>query len=114
MRVKRGFVARQRRNKFLKRAKGFQGAGSRTYTVARERQERALAYSYRDRKSRKRDFRGLWIQRMNAAVRENGLSYSQFIKNLKNSKVKLNRKVLSEMALFDPQGFRLLLQETGT
>lgn len=112
MRVKRGFVARRRRNKFLKRAKGFRGAGSRSYTVGRERQERALVYSYRDRKNRKRDFRGLWIQRINAATRKSGLSYSQFIKNLKTSKVELNRKILSEMAVVDPQGFGFLLKET--
>lgn len=114
MRVKRGVVARRRRNKFLKRAKGFRGAGSRTYTVGRERQEKAFAYAYRDRKNRKRDFRSLWIQRVNAASRENGVSYSQFVNHLKLSKIQLNRKILSEIALFDPAGFLSLLKETRT
>ena len=112
MRVKRGVVARRRRNKFLKRAKGYRGAGSRLYTVARERGERALAYAYRDRKNRKRDFSALWIQRINALVRQNGLSYSQFMRNLKMAGVTLNRKILAEIALFDSEGFYDLIKET--
>lgn len=111
MRVKRGFVARKRRKKFLKRAKGFMGSGSRLYTVARERGERALAYAYRDRKVRKRDFSRLWVQRINASIREMGFSYSQFMGALRKKKVGLNRKMLAEMAVFDSKGFQDLVTE---
>lgn len=110
MRVKRGFVARRRRKKFLKRAKGFMGSGSCLYTVARERGERALAYAYRDRRTRKRDFSRLWIQRINASTRQMGISYSRFMSALNGKKIELNRKVLSEIAVSDSKGFQDLVK----
>ncbi|OQY02129.1 MAG: 50S ribosomal protein L20 [Desulfobacteraceae bacterium 4572_130] len=105
MRVKRGFKARRRRNKVLKLAKGFRGARSKLYRTAADAVDKALMYSYRDRRTRKRDFRKLWIIRINAAVQMNNLSYSKFMHGLKLAKIKLDRKVLAELAIFDPAGF---------
>lgn len=105
MRVKRGFKARHRRKKILKLAKGFRGGHSKLFRTAADTVDRALNYAYRDRKVRKREFRALWIARINAAVRPHQLSYSRFINGLKKSGVGLDRKVLAELAVYDPQGF---------
>lgn len=104
-RVKRGFKARQRRNKVLKLAKGYRGARSKLFRSATEAVDRALNYAFRDRRVKKRDFRALWITRINAASRLNGLSYSKLIHGLKNAKVEIDRKVLADLALSDPRGF---------
>lgn len=111
MRVKRGTVARKRRKKVLERASGYYSSASRLFTVAKERNDRALVYAYRDRKARKRDFRKLWIQRINAAARINGMSYSTFIGGLKKLSVELDRKVLSDMAIFDAKAFTALVEQ---
>ena len=104
-RVKRGFKARRRRNKVLKLARGYVGGRHRLYRTATEAVDRALSYAYRDRKTRKRDFRRLWIARINAAARINGMSYSKLIGGLKKAEVELDRKVLSHMAIIDPNAF---------
>lgn len=105
-RVKRGVTARARHKKVLKLAKGYRGRANNCIRVAIEKVEKALRYSYRDRRNRKRDFRALWIQRINAAVREHGLIYSQFIAGLKLAGIDLNRKMLSEMAIHNPESFK--------
>lgn len=110
MRVKGGVVTRRRHKKLLKRASGFYAANGRAFTHAREKVDRALAYEYRDRKKRKRDMRALWIQRINAAVRLNGTSYSTFMGALRNANIDLDRKVLSDMAIRDAQGFATLVK----
>lgn len=104
-RVKRGFKARRRRNKVLKEAKGFTGGRRKLYRTATESVDRALKFAYRDRKVRKREFRKLWIVRINAAVREHGLNYSRFIDGLNKAQVALDRKVLADLAVSDPAGF---------
>ncbi|ABB31648.1 ribosomal protein L20 [Geobacter metallireducens RCH3] len=104
-RVKRGFKARRRRNKVLKLAKGYRGARSKLFRSATEAVDRALNYAFRDRKVKKRDFRALWITRINAASRLNGLSYSKLIHGLKKASVEIDRKVLADLAVSDPQGF---------
>ncbi len=104
-RVKRGFKARQRRNKVLKLAKGYRGARSKLFRSATEAVDRALKYAFRDRRVRKRDFRALWITRINAAARLNGLAYSKFIHGLKLGQVQIDRKVLADIAVTDPKGF---------
>ena len=104
-RVKRGFKARQRRNKVLKLAKGYRGARSKLFRSATEAVDRALNYAFRDRRVKKRDFRALWIARINAASRLNGLSYSKLIHGLKLAKVEIDRKVLADLAVSDPAGF---------
>ena len=105
MRVKRGFKARHRRQKVLKLARGFRGGRSKLFRTAAGTLDRALRYAYRDRKARKRDFRALWITRINAAARINDLSYSKFMHGLKQASVALDRKVLAELAVSDPAGF---------
>lgn len=110
-RVKGGFTSRRRRKKVLKRAKGYYGANSRLFSVAHEKNDRAMAYAYRDRKARKRDFRQLWTQRINAAARMNGTSYSVLIGALNKSGLEINRKVLAEMAIHDEAGFSSLVRE---
>jgi large subunit ribosomal protein L20 len=105
MRVKRGFKARKRRKKVLKLAKGFRGGRSKLFRTATDAVDKALMYAYRDRRVRKRDFRRLWIARINAATRMNNLSYSKFIHGLKLAGVELDRKVLAELAISDPSGF---------
>jgi large subunit ribosomal protein L20 len=109
-RVKRGFKARQRRNKVLKLAKGYRGARSKLFRSATEAVDRALNYAFRDRRVKKRDFRALWITRINAASRINGLSYSKLIHGLKTAKVEIDRKVLADLAVSDPSGFTELAQ----
>jgi large subunit ribosomal protein L20 len=104
-RVTRGFKARRRRNKVLKLAKGFRGGRHRLYKTATEAVDRALGYAYRDRRNKKRDFRRLWIARIGAAAKLNGTSYSKLMGGLKKADVELDRKVLSNMAIFDPNGF---------
>ena len=105
MRIKRGFKARKRRKKVLKLAKGFRGGRSKLFRTAADAVDKALMYSYRDRRTRKRDFRRLWITRINAATRLNNLTYSKFIRGLKLAGVELDRKVLAELAISDPAGF---------
>jgi len=105
MRVKRGFKARRRRKKVLKLAKGFRGGRSKLFRTAADAIDKALMYAYRDRRVRKRNFRKLWIARINAAARMNNLSYSKFIHGLKLAGVELDRKVLAELAISDPSGF---------
>ncbi len=109
-RVKRGFKARRRRNKVLKLAKGYRGARSKLYRSATEAVDRALNYAYRDRRVKKRDFRALWIARINAAARENGLSYSRLIYGLKKADVALDRKIMADLAVNDPAGFTVVAE----
>ncbi len=104
-RVKRGNVARKRRNKILKLAKGFRGSHSRLFRVANQQVMKALRNAYRDRRNKKRDFRRLWIARINAAARMQGISYSQLIGKLKKADIQINRKMLAQLAVLDPIGF---------
>ncbi|MBE9213504.1 50S ribosomal protein L20 [Plectonema cf. radiosum LEGE 06105] len=104
-RVKRGNVARKRRKKILKLAKGFRGSHSTLFRTANQQVMKALRHAYRDRKKRKRDFRRLWITRINAAIRQHGMSYSKFMGYLKKSNIEINRKMLAQMAILDPDGF---------
>ena len=104
-RVKKSVASRARRKKWLGMAKGFRSGRRRLYRSAREAVERALTFAYRDRKVRKREFRALWIVRINAALRPLGLSYSKFIGGLKKAEINLDRKVLADLAVVDPQGF---------
>jgi large subunit ribosomal protein L20 len=104
-RVKRGFKARRRRNKILKMASGYRGGRHRLIRSAAEAVDRALCYAYRDRRVRKRDFRTLWIARINAAAKQLGISYSKLMGGLKKADVQLDRKVLSNMAILDPKAF---------
>ncbi|HBG16806.1 MAG TPA: 50S ribosomal protein L20 [Firmicutes bacterium] len=108
-RVKGGYVTRQRHKKILKLTKGYRGSKSRLYRVANEQLLKSLAYAYRDRRAKKRDFRKLWISRINAAARMNGLSYSVFISGLKKAGVQINRKVLADMAVNDSSAFEKLV-----
>jgi len=108
-RVKRGTTVKQKHNKILARAKGFLGRHSTTYRAAREKTEKAGQYAYRDRRVKKREFRGLWIVRINAAVRNHGLTYSQFMNGLKKAGVALDRKVLAQMAYDADENFTKLV-----
>ena len=110
MRVKRGFKARRRRNRVLKLAKGFRGRRKNCYKRANQAVERALDYASRDRARRKRDFRALWIVRINAAARALGLSYSRMISGLIKNKVAIDRKILADLAVHDPAGFGAVAQ----
>jgi large subunit ribosomal protein L20 len=110
MRIKRGNKARKRRKKVLKLAKGYRGGRSKLFRTAADAVDKALMYAYRDRRVRKRDFRKLWIARINAATRMNDLSYSQFIHGLKLANVELDRKILAELAISDPAGFSQITQ----
>ena len=109
-RVKGGYVTRQRRKRVLKLAKGYFGSKHTLYKTAHEQGMRSLAYSYRDRKVRKRDFRKLWIQRINAACQLNGMKYSKFINGLNRAGIDVNRKMLAEMAVNDAKGFAQLVE----
>ncbi len=104
-RIKRGVTARKKRRKILKMAKGFFGARSRLLRTATEAVHKALTYAYRDRRGRKREFRRLWIARINAAARLNNISYSRLIDGMKKAEIGLDRKILADMAVNDPQGF---------
>src|SRR3954449_8629271 len=110
-RVKRGVVAHARHKKVLKLAKGYVGRSSTNFRPALQRVEKALQYAYRDRRNKKRDFRGLWIQRINAAVREHGLTYSQFICGLKKAGIEMDRKVLAAIAYDDAASFAGIVQK---
>ncbi len=110
-RVKRGILTKKRHKKVLKLAKGYYGARSRLFKSAQETVLKGLNYAYRDRKVKKRQFRGLWIVRINAACRANGISYSKFINALNKKGINLNRKVLAEIALTDPAAFSGLVKE---
>lgn len=109
-RVKRGVNAKRRHKKVLKQAKGYFGAKSKLFRPANQAVMKSLTYAYIGRKQRKRDFRKLWIARINAAARINGMSYSKFISGLKKANVEINRKMLSEMAIHDPEGFAKLVE----
>ena len=109
-RVKRGNVARKRRKKILKLAKGFRGSHSKLFRTANQQVMKALRNAYRDRRKRKRDFRRLWITRINAAARQQGLSYSQLIDKLKKADIQLNRKMLAQLAILDPQAFAQVVE----
>ncbi|WP_425363498.1 50S ribosomal protein L20 [Candidatus Tisiphia endosymbiont of Hybos culiciformis] len=113
-RVKSGKISKNRHKKILKLAKGYRGRSNNCFKVAIEKVEKALQYAYRDRRNRKRDFRGLWIQRINAAVREHGLVYSQFMGGLKKAAIDIDRKVLAELAVNNPQGFADIVAQAKT
>ena len=110
-RAKGGFKTRRRRKKLLEKAKGYYGAKSRLFRVATEAVDKAMQYAYRDRKAKKREFRSLWIIRINAAVRTLGLSYSQFMSGMKKANITLNRKALADMAYNDPAAFSQLVEK---
>lgn len=112
-RVKRGNVARKRRKKILKLAKGFRGSHSRLFRMANQQVMKALRNAYRDRRKRKRDFRRLWIARINAATRQHGVSYSKFIGQLKQADIQLNRKMLAQLAATDPDSFSKIVELAG-
>ena len=109
-RIKGGLNAKKKHNRVLKLAKGYRGARSKQYRVAKQSVMRALTSSFAGRKQRKRQFRRLWIARINAAARMNGLSYSRFMYSLKLAEIDINRKMLSEMAISDPEGFASLVE----
>lgn len=109
-RVTRGFKARRRRNRVLKLAKGYRGGRSRLYRTATEAVDRALCYAYRDRRTKKRDFRRLWIARINAGARMNDMSYSKLMGGLKKAQVDLDRKVLANLAILDADAFSKVVQ----
>ena len=110
-RVKGGMRTRARHKKILKLAKGYFGARSKLYRVANQAVMKSLNYAFRDRKQKKREFRKLWIARINAAARMNGLSYSKFMNALKKADISLNRKVLADMAVNDAEGFKMLVEK---
>ena len=110
-RVKRGVTTHARHKKVLKQSKGFVGRSSTNYRIALERLEKSLQYAYRDRRQKKRDFRGLWIQRINAAVREHGLTYSRFVAGLKAAGIEIDRKVLAAIAYDDQPAFAEIVRK---
>jgi len=110
-RVKRGVAAHAKHKKVIKAAKGYYGRRKNTIRVAKQAVERAAQYAYRDRKARKRNFRSLWIQRINAAVREHGLTYGRFIDGLNKAGVEVDRKVLSDLAIREPEAFKALTEK---
>lgn len=110
-RVKRGVVAKARHKKILKKAKGYYGARRKVFRVANQAVIKAGQYAYRDRRQKKRQFRALWITRINAAARENGMSYSRFMNGLKKSGIEVDRKVLADIAVHDAEGFAALAEQ---
>ena len=112
-RVKGGKTAHARHRKVIKMAKGYRGRGKNCFRVAVQRVEKALQYAYRDRRVRKRNFRSLWIQRINAAARLHGMPYSKFMNGLKKAGVELDRKVLADIAVRDPESFAILVKEAS-
>jgi large subunit ribosomal protein L20 len=112
-RVTRGFKARRRRNKVLTLAKGFRGGKHRLFRTAAEAVDRALCYAYRDRRVKKREFRQLWIARINAAAKQNGVTYSRLIGALSKNAIELDRKVLSNLAIVDPSAFSAVVKASG-
>jgi len=113
-RVKRGVTAHARHKKVLDAAKGFYGRRKNTIRIAKQAVEKSLQYAYRDRKNRKRNFRALWIQRINAATREHGLTYGRFIDGLNKAGIEIDRKVLSDLAIHEPQAFAALVAKSKT
>lgn len=109
--VKRGTTTHARHKKVLKLAKGFRGRSKSCYRIAVERVERALQYAYRDRRTKKRDFRALWIQRINAATREHGMTYSRFINGLLKAGIEVDRKVLADLAVHEPVAFKAIVEQ---
>jgi large subunit ribosomal protein L20 len=109
-RVKRGVTTHARHKKILDLAKGYRGRAHSSYTIAIEKVEKALRYAYRDRRNKKRDFRGLWIQRINAGTRQHGMTYSTFINGLKLAGIELDRKVMSDLAISEPAAFQNLVE----
>ena len=112
-RVKRGVTSHAKHKKVLKRAKGFYGRRKNTIRVAKQAVEKGMQYAYRDRKNRKREFRALWIQRINAAVREHGLTYGRFIDGLGKAGIEIDRKVLAELAVSEPTSFKALVEKAS-
>ncbi len=110
-RVKRGVTTHARHKKVLEQSKGFVGRSSTNYRIARERLEKSLQYAYRDRRVKKREFRALWIQRINAAVREHGLTYSRFMDGLKKTGIEIDRKVLAAIAFDDAAAFAAIVEK---
>lgn len=110
-RVKRGVVARRRHKKILKQAKGYYGARSRVFRVAKQAVIKAGQYAYRDRRQRKRQFRALWIARINAAARTHGMSYSRFINGLKKAGIEIDRKILADLAVHEKQAFGAIVEQ---
>ena len=110
-RVKRGVTTHAKHKKVIKQASGFRGRRKNTFKVAKQAVEKSMQYAYRDRKVKKRDFRGLWIQRINAGVREHGLTYSTFINGLKKANIEINRKILSEIAFHEPVAFKVIVEK---
>ncbi|AWC21426.1 50S ribosomal protein L20 [Aminobacter sp. MSH1] len=108
-RVKRGVTAHAKHKKVLQAAKGFYGRRKNTIRIAKQAVEKSKQYAYRDRKNRKRNFRALWVQRINAAVREHGLTYGRFIDGLNKANIEIDRKILSDMAIYEPQAFAALV-----
>jgi len=110
-RVKRGVIARSRHKKVLSKAKGYYGARRKTFRVGKQAVIKAGQYAYRDRRNRKREFRALWITRINAAARANGLSYSRLMNGLKQAEIEIDRKVLADIAVHDPEGFAAIAEQ---
>jgi len=110
-RVKRGTTAHARHKKVLKLAKGYRGRSNSSFRVALEKVEKGMQYAYRDRRARKRNFRALWIQRINAGVREHGMTYSQFINGMGKAGIDLDRKVLADLAVSEPEAFKSLVEQ---
>jgi large subunit ribosomal protein L20 len=110
-RVKRGVTTHAKHKKVIKAAKGYRGRNSNVYSVAKEKVEKGLQYAYRDRRNRKRSFRALWIQRINAGAREHGLTYSQFMNGVTKAGIELDRKVLADMAATDPAAFKAVVDQ---
>ena len=113
-RTKRGVISRAKHNKVLKTVKGQRGRRKNTIRIARQAMEKAMQYAYRDRKAKKREFRSLWIQRINAGVRAEGLTYSKFINGLSKSGIKIDRKILAEIAYDSPEAFKTIVQKAQT
>ena len=110
-RTKRGVISRAKHNKVLKSVKGQRGRRKNTIRIARQAMEKAMQYAYRDRKAKKREFRSLWIQRINAGVRSEGITYSKFINGLNKSGIKLDRKILAEIAYDNPEAFKTIVKK---
>ena len=110
-RVKRGVTARARHKKVLEKAKGFRGRRGNVYRIAKEAVMKAGQYAYRDRRNKKRDFRALWIQRINAAVREHGMTYSAFVNGIAKAGIEIDRKVMADLAAREPAAFRALVDQ---
>ena len=110
-RVKRGVTAHARHKKIINMARGYRGRSKNTFRAAIERVEKGLQYAYRDRRARKRTFRRLWIQRINAGARQHGLTYSQFMNGLKRAGIEIDRKVLSDIAVREPESFKALVEQ---